>query len=175
MEGLRLTEEVREKVRKPLGSLITEPPERSMLILKDIIEREKPPKLLAVGDFVTSNMIKNRITVNLFIIDNKIMRKPVEKTATEDRTTITAHNPAGMITSEALKAVKKAVEDPTITHIIIDGEEDLLTLPVINFAPQGAIVVYGQPNIGLVIVRVTSKKKKEIKDLLDRMETMQKT
>lgn len=172
MGGLRLTEEVREKVRNPLGILITEPPEKSMLVLKDIIEREKPTKLFAIGDFVTSNMIKNGITANLFVIDNKITRKPIEKASTQGRVTVAACNPAGMITLEALGAVKKAVEDPTITYIIINGEEDLLTLPVIKFAPQGAIVVYGQPNMGLVIVRVNSKKKKEIEHLLDRMETM---
>lgn len=172
MKGLRLTDEVREKVRNPLGSLITGSPEKSMLTLKDIIEREKPTKLFAVGDFVTSNIIENGITANLFVIDNKIMRKPVENTSIKGRATIVACNPAGMITSEAFEAVKRAVEDPAITCIVIDGEEDLLTLSVIKFAPFGAIVVYGQPEAGLVIVRVTKKKRREIEHLIDSMEVM---
>ena len=172
LRGLRLTEAVREIVRRPLGSLIAEPPEKSMLILKDIIKKDKPIKLFAVGDFVTSNMSDNGITANLFVIDNKIMRNPVGKTLTKGRSTIAARNPAGMISSEALEAVKRAVGDSSITSVIIDGEEDLLTLPVIKFAPLGAIVVYGQPGSGLVIVRVTETKKKRIRQLIDRMEVM---
>jgi uncharacterized protein (UPF0218 family) len=170
LKGLRLTEEVREKVIKPLGSLVTGSPKKTMSALKDVVDREKPTKLFAVGDIVTSNLIQSGINTDLFVIDNKTMRKPIDNTSTKGRATIAAYNPAGTITSGALEAVKRAVENPAITGIIIDGEEDLLTLPIIKFAPTGAIVVYGQPGVGIVIVRITEKKKKEIEQLLDRME-----
>ena len=47
------------------------------------------------------------------------------------------------------------------TAIIVEGEEDLLTLPVIKFAPLGALVVYGQPYVGMVLVMVTERTKVE--------------
>ena len=50
--------------------------------------------------------------------------------------------------------------------VIVDGEEDLLALVAISVAPDGSLVVYGQPNEGLVLVPVTSQKKKEIADIL---------
>ena len=172
MNNLRLTEAIRERVRKPLGKLVTGSPENAMLILKDIISRENPIKLFAVGDFVTSNMIRYGINADIFVIDNKIMRKPIENTSIKGRKIINACNPPGMITSEAWDVVKRGVEDSVNISIIIDGEEDLLTLPIIKLAPIGTVVVYGQPNMGLVIVRVTNKKKEEIEYLIDRMESV---
>lgn len=172
LKKLRLTEEVRGKVKVPLGRLITGSPDKAMLTLKNIIEREKPIKVFAVGDFVSLNMIEHGITANLLIIDNKIMRQPTKNTSIKGRTSISSYNPPGMITPEAWEAVKKCIEDPTITTLVIDGEEDLLTLPVIKMAPIGALVVYGQPNMGLVIVRVTEKKRKEIEHLINKMEIL---
>jgi len=43
--------------------------------------------------------------------------------------------------------------------VYVEGEEDLLTLPVIVLAPESTAVIYGQPMEGLVIVEVTSHKK----------------
>ena len=37
-----------------------------------------------------------------------------------------------------------------VPHLL--GEEDLLTLPILAFFPEQTIVLYGQPNEGLVIV-----------------------
>ena len=40
-------------------------------------------------------------------------------------------------------------------RITVNGEEDLLVLPVCIHAPDNAIVMYGQPNEGLVLVEIT--------------------
>lgn len=56
-----------------------------------------------------------------------------------------------------------------VTHhdaILIDGEEDLLVLPAIIYAPLGARVYYGQPGEGLVEVVVTHRKKRQALALL---------
>lgn len=167
---LRLTEGVRMRVKHPLGSLIVGSPDKTMEILKASVEREKPSKLIAIGDSVASNMMKYGVKADLYVIDNKIMRKPVDTIATRDLNILRAHNPPGMIIEEAWEATKKSVEDPSISCIIVDGEEDLLALPAIKFAPEGAMVVYGQPHVGIVIVRVTERKRKEIEALIEAME-----
>ena len=40
------------------------------------------------------------------------------------------------------------------TIIVVDGEEDLLALPAIALAPLTSVILYGQPDEGLVIVKV---------------------
>ncbi len=52
---------------------------------------------------------------------------------------------------------------------MVDGEEDMLALPLFVMAPIGAFVLYGQPLEGLVLVRITAAKRKEAKDLMDRI------
>jgi hypothetical protein len=72
-------------------------------------------------------------------------------------------NPPSKITKELQDAVKDAV--PPL-KIIVEGEEDLATLPAILMAQFGSVVAYGQPNEGIVLVEVTKEKKREIADIL---------
>ncbi|MDI6805914.1 MAG: DUF359 domain-containing protein, partial [Candidatus Bathyarchaeia archaeon] len=58
---------------------------------------------------------------------------------------------------------------------IVDGEEDLLTLIAVLYAPQNSFVVYGQPYEGIVVVKVTPEKKAEVSEILKTMETARKT
>ncbi|OFZ40262.1 MAG: hypothetical protein A2070_06905 [Bdellovibrionales bacterium GWC1_52_8] len=50
----------------------------------------------------------------------------------------------------------------------IEGEEDLLALPAILFAPLGALVIYGHWQLGVVGVEVTEKTKDRAKSILNR-------
>ena len=79
-------------------------------------------------------------------------------------------NPAGTITDEAYQTVGKAVNFPGRTKVLVDGEEDLLTLVAVLSAPDGSIVVYGQPRTGIVIVSVSEDTKKKFRKIVDRME-----
>jgi uncharacterized protein (UPF0218 family) len=158
------------KLKSPLGNLIIGSSEETMPALKEILKNEKPKKLFAIGDVITHNLMKYGIEANLSIIDNKTMRKNIETTQLDGKKVINSRNPPGMITAEAWDAVKKGVEDPSITYIVVDGEEDLLTLPVIRYAPLRALVMYGQPSKGVVLVWVTESKKKEVEALIDEME-----
>ncbi|MGA8855944.1 MAG: DUF359 domain-containing protein [Candidatus Bathyarchaeia archaeon] len=54
--------------------------------------------------------------------------------------------------------------------VVVDGEEDLLTLPAILSSPDKSLVVYGQPSVGIVLVRVTPEKKKDVTKLVEEME-----
>ena len=58
------------------------------------------------------------------------------------------------------------------TKIVINGEEDLLALPAVLFAPEGSFVVYGQPKEGVVVIKVTAEKKAEVKLIIDEMEVV---
>jgi uncharacterized protein (UPF0218 family) len=54
-------------------------------------------------------------------------------------------------------------------RILVNGEEDLLVLPAVLFAEEGADVFYGQPNEGMVHVRVSSQTRMMVAEMLSRM------
>ncbi len=54
--------------------------------------------------------------------------------------------------------------------MLVDGEEDLVVLPAIMIAPDGASVVYGQPDEGMVHVVVDDEVRREVRALLERFE-----
>lgn len=78
---------------------------------------------------------------------------------------VSVDNPAGIITDELIRTLCEAFASEKLLRIFVRGEEDLATLPVILLAPIGAVVLYGQPDEGVVFVEVTKKKKEEIRAL----------
>ena len=85
--------------------------------------------------------------------------------------TVYVENPQGTITKEAIIAIEDALESDEHTHIVVRGEEDLLTLIAVLYAPETAFVVYGQPHLGIVVVKATSEKKAQVKEYLKAMKS----
>jgi uncharacterized protein (UPF0218 family) len=69
-----------------------------------------------------------------------------------------------------VRALRRALSTDNPTTILVDGEEDLVALPAIVAAPEGASVVYGQPDEGMVHVQVTDDHRTDMRDLLERFE-----
>ena len=165
--AIYLTEELRRKLKYPLGELIEGPPTHTIRVLRKIIASHRGSVLITVGDFVTHNALVNDIEPEVCIVDYKTLRQKdlrVEKII-EKYTKIPVRNPPGTITQEAylvLKNILKSIDHKKKYAILVEGEEDLLTLPAIIEAPIGSFVVYGQPHRGIVVVHVTEEKKKEI-------------
>ena len=157
------------KLKHPLGRLLVGPTKKTMSKLKEVIKNDPPRKIFAIGDIVSSNIIKNKIKVDCVIIDFKTKREPAECVPLNNFEIICVKNPASVITSEAYETIKKVVKKSTPTAIVVDGEEDLLALPIIQFAPINSLVVYGQPYAGIVIVKIVNRIKLEIKHLLEKM------
>jgi len=78
-------------------------------------------------------------------------------------------NPQGTITEEAVTAIQEALQGSQNAKIIVEGEEDLLTLIVIMQAAQNSLVLYGQPREGIVVVKVTPDKKAQVSEILKAM------
>jgi len=128
--------------------------------------------VVAVGDKVSSTLISLGIKAKLYIYDEKTKRTFSEKTKTPVEQVVLVKNPAGTLTDESLEAIKKALESETSVAIKVEGEEDLLTLPVILYAPLNSLVVYGQPDEGVVLVRVTSERKKFVENIIRKMDVV---
>ena len=84
-------------------------------------------------------------------------------------TKLSCKNPPGEITEESIQVIKKAFSCEPPVRITVDGEEDLLVIPTCIHAPENSIVMYGQPNEGLVIVTVTPEIRAKVQKILDAM------
>jgi uncharacterized protein (UPF0218 family) len=155
--------------------LIDGPVEETMKRLKELIEEENPSLTISVGDVVSRDMIEHDISLNVLIVDNKVMRKTIQPITVDADHTLYAKNPPGTITDEAWAAIRNAIEQKGQTRVMIDGEEDLLALAVVLSAPEDALVVYGQPHRGIVVVKVTEETKERIRRIVDAMEESSKS
>lgn len=166
----RITPELSVKLKEPFGELIQGPFDETIRKIRQAIAEEKPPLVISVGDTVSRNLYAQNIQPQIAIVDFKCMRRKIEPYQTAAKKTLYAKNPQGTITNQAIEAVKKALETKESAQIIVDGEEDLLTLIAVLYAPEKSLVVYGQPHEGIVIVRVTPEKKFEASKFLKAME-----
>jgi len=166
---LILTESQRLRLKQPLGELVKGPVDYCTPLLKEIVSREKPTCLLLVGDTISRTALNSNINPDVIIIDNMEMRAKALSSRLGDRRVIHVANEPGTIQPEVWKVVENAVAAGN-SAVVVEGEEDLLTLVAILVAPLRSLVAYGQPEQGIVLVRVTPDKRKEIQDFVDSME-----
>jgi uncharacterized protein (UPF0218 family) len=164
-----LTSELREKFKQPFGLLLRGTSAEVMKRLGEIVNREKPPTIVSVGDRVSRNLHARGINSQLSITDNRSLRRQTKPAIFHAEKIFHVENPQGTITKEAIVAVQEALRGKEDAQLIVDGEEDLLTLIAVLYAPDDALVVYGQPYEGVVVVKVTAEKKAEAKRFLDLM------
>jgi len=165
---LVLTDELRRSLKDPLGRLLPGSGPEIYEEVSTTISLKKPPRVIFVGDAVSKNALTRGIRRDVMIIDNKEKRaqtKPFDAHATR---IFRVRNDPGTIGSEAWAAVEEAVESGDAI-MIVDGEEDLLTLVAMAVAPLGSFVVYGQPDEGLVMVEVDDSAKKRACFFLEAM------
>jgi len=165
---VKLPDSLRDQMKIPLGDLIPE-----SQVNKDIIQKtlQKNLYLITVGDRTTEKMITYGLIPSLQIIDNyekRVKREPTKNNITY--TELECNNPAAEITPQSIDIIKKAFTSKTPVRLTVVGEEDLLVIPVCIYAPENSVVLYGQPNEGLVIVKVTPEIRNKTQWLLDSME-----
>lgn len=171
----RLTPELRRKLKEPIGVLIRGSFSKTMKKIKNMIEEEKPPKIISVGDTVSENLTKICSFPQLSIVDNRVMRRNIKPVTLATDETFMARNPPGTITDEAITTIRNALKSNRRIKIVVDGEEDLLTLITVLYAPENSLVMYGQPREGVVVVKVTREKKAEVEEILKMMENVSKS
>ncbi len=130
----------------------------------------KDPYIISVGDRTTEKMVNFGLIPSLQIVDGQEKREKREPPKIENATELVVENPAAEITSQSISVIKQAFTLESPVRLFVIGEEDLLVLPVCIHAPEKAIVLYGQPNEGLVIVKITSEIRNKAQTLLDLME-----
>ena len=170
----RLTPELRIELKNPLGTLVRGSFAETTCRIKELLTKDKGLILVSVGDTVTRNLVESGLTPKLSIIDNIAMRKKTRSIARSAETMVSVKNPQGTITTESIEAVRNAFSTSGQVRVVVDGEEDLLTLVAIRYAPENSVIVYGQPREGVVVVMPTKGKKNEVGAILRAMKTTEK-
>ena len=136
----------------------------------------KDSKFIAtIGDICTIKIIEEIRIPNLMIVDYKTKRDlsltKEQKNIIEstDCKTVEVMSEAGTISKELYNVIEIAITKNKKTKIIVNGEEDLATLPVIKLCQIGAKVIYGMPDKGMVVVDVNQQTKERANKLLERM------
>ena len=163
-----LPERLRIALGQPIGDLLVGKDIDLEKVLRELVAKERPPKLILVGDTVSRRAIHAGLVPDVVIIDNKEKRKPSIKFEYPSGRVIKARNQAGKIEPEAQMAVERAILGEA-DRVEIDGEEDLLALIAARAAPIKSVVVYGQPNEGVVLVRVSAETRTKVNRILDQM------
>ncbi len=164
---MKLPENLREYLKVPLGYLIKEQDINKENLLNEISSESL---IITVGDKTTENMINFGIIPQIQIVDGLEKRNqrdiPVDNTI---MTELNCKNPPGEITEESIQTIQKAFSSEQPVRVIVRGEEDLLVIPICIFATKNSVVMYGQPNEGLVVVRITPEIQAKIQKILDSM------
>ena len=164
---MQLPDDLRDQLKNPLGNLI----KNNDLNKENITKKFTAGSIIiTVGDRTTENMLQLGLKPQIQIIDGLEKRnRRVVPTDDAVNTNLSCRNPPGEITEESMQVIQKAFSSKPPVRITVDGEEDLLVLPVCMSAPENSVVMYGQPNEGLVLVHVTPEIQAKVQKILDSM------
>ena len=164
---MKLPENLREDFKKPLGKLIIDSQANKENILKEI-----PPNsfLITVGDVTSEKIMNFGLMPSLQIVDGKTKRGQYDIPETSQPViSVKCDNPPGEINLECVDIIRECLTSTSPLRLEVNGEEDLLVIPVCIYAPEGAVVMYGQPNEGLVVVHINSEIRNKTKSLMNLM------
>jgi len=172
----RLTHDVQRSLKQPFGELlIGNQPDVFDTVLQELMEADV---VIAVGDMTSMNLIRAGIRPIICVFDEKTHRNRYIQGMRETFSdfgyrVVSVSNPPATISDELWTAMDRYIRGQEKVAILIDGEEDLATIPAVLLAPDEAIVCYGQPDEGAVVIRVTDEMREKTRSLLEKMEVVE--
>ncbi|MHA3963961.1 MAG: DUF359 domain-containing protein [Candidatus Thorarchaeota archaeon SMTZ1-45] len=162
----------RSGLKAPKGEVFAavdgEPEKRVVSKLKD----DSPECVIAVGDVTVGTILAERYTPHVMIVDGITKRGPFEERFTGD-IIYTIYNPPAVIYPEAWSVIDTAIHDEANSLVLVEGEEDLMGFPAVLLASDKSVVLYGQPNVGIVWIPVNPENKQVARALLEQMPVIQ--
>jgi len=181
----KITPSVRKKLAHPIGTLLEGTIEQNIQKVISWFNDHSilHPDIICVGDVVSHAFLTNpqlSACLKLCVVDEHTKRGKFEiKNAVSGFKIAKIKNPAGLIQAKAIELIKDTLRSNMKTMILVDGEEDLLVLPIILNSNPNTFVIYGQPPVtdlessipaGLVILAVTASTQTQVENLLDQFE-----
>ena len=124
---MKLPDSLRDQLKIPLGILLPESQVNKENIQKHLSENSF---VITVGDRTTEKMIEFDLIPSLQIVDSQEKRTKREPPKLSSATELTVDNPAAEITPQSIDLIKQAFTMQPPVRITVNGEEDLLVLPV---------------------------------------------
>jgi len=123
--------------------------------------------VVLVGDMVTQHFLGHQLPFNYALIDGQTRRQPTPFSYPNLKP-LTGHNPSGEINPNIAHQIL-AIDYLNSANKIyqVDGEEDLLAFVPCLSLPLGSLVLYGQPQIGIVMIELTEKNKLHFAQFID--------
>ena len=162
-----LPENLRNELKIPLGKLI----KNNSSEKEDYIRKIYSEKVvITVGDATSELLLKMGLIPLLHIIDGREKREKRSLPLSDAiNTELIVENKPGEITSDSFNLVKNIFKEKPPIRLVVEGEEDLLVLPVCLFAPENSVVMYGQPNEGLVVAEITNEVRDKVQKIVNQM------
>lgn len=166
---LLLPEDVRSRLKQPLGLLIKDL--KTWIVLQDFLGASS---IVTIGDVVTKSFNTLSLKPRIAVIDFHVGRKKQFSSFGElgflgEEEIIEVDNPAGCLTPLLFKAVFQifhTLSSKGHVLLVINGEEDLSVLPFLLLCPLGFVIFYGQLGGGVVKVEVSEENKQKAYDFV---------
>jgi uncharacterized protein (UPF0218 family) len=164
LRDIKLPDEMIASLKKPLGLLVPGDGDVAAGRVKGMLSGARA---IVVGDASYENLLGVGVKPHMAVLDFKVKRKPYKKYPAK----VSVPNPPGFITGQIWDAISENLDSGGI--IGVEGEEDLAVIPVVLEADFGDVVLYGQPDEGMVYIKVDEDIKEKIAMLLKIMESLQ--
>jgi uncharacterized protein (UPF0218 family) len=165
-DAYRLPLGLRSRLARPLGRLFTGEEAKKKAFAETVSGAKM---VITVGDKVTETIYSLGRTPDIQVVDGlerRMKRVPPEVPYSR---LMEVRNPAGVLTKEAIIGVRSAYRGKKPVRLLVEGEEDLVAIPVIAFAPASAVVFYGQPGVGIVVVKADARAKARNRSVMAKM------
>ncbi|RPG76278.1 MAG: DUF359 domain-containing protein [Euryarchaeota archaeon TMED248] len=167
-----------KELKTPMGQIFQGPEDMPEVAMSSALESlpEHRACIVAVGDVTVKTLLDMEIIPDIGLIDGMTKRTSLAKEDLVDISlfdeVLQAENPAGCLTPSLVESLEKAIFMQDAVIINVDGEEDLAPLYIHCLAPIGTVVLYGQPNQGVVSQITTLAVKKRCRELLSMFEVI---
>lgn len=171
-----ITDKLKREMRKPYGEIVLsedKTTEQTAKLIIDKLATYRSPFVITVGDIITESLVTQGLKPNLAIIDgiNKRHRLILSTSSVGYQKDSYFINKPGTIYKKVALEMENRLHQSSysadINVMLIKGEEDLLALPAILFAPLGAIVLYGHIEYGVIWIEVTEEIKKSVRKIIE--------
>lgn len=171
---LYLPKALRKELRKPLSNPILRENDFKTAKAAANTLKNSPVLSIGVGDIVNKTLIEVGFTPDIQIIDFKTRRQDIQPDTVNIQEPRYQNEAGTLVRSTIIQlntTIRKFMRNKVKQTLVIDGEEDLLTLPAILLSPLHTYIVYGQFEQGIVIIEVTEDLKEKIRKIINQFIT----
>lgn len=162
----RLPEGLRPRLSSPLGVVYSGEETRGSEFERVV---RSAHIVITVGDRVTDTLGEMGRVPDVQVVDGIERRIKREASKVPYNRLVKVKNPPGTLTADAIVGMRKAFLEKKPVRVEVEGEEDLMAMLAIAFAPVSAIVFYGQPGVGVVVVKANAVAKSRNREILAEM------